>query len=498
MPLRSIVRSSSASIIPILLAVLPAWSQTPTITLSPGMNIQKSVNANPENTTFLFQPGTYRLQSIQPKNGDVFIGQSNAILNGAQVLVFFVHQGNLWFVDGQTQQGQQNGSCDSQHPQCTHPEDLFVDSVPLLHVGSLSAVAPGSWFFDYPNHRIYMADNPIGHLVETSVTRSAFSGPATNVTITGLTVEKYAIPAQWGAIGDQYPGPNWTVSQNEVRWNHGAGISLADGSQAILNNVHHNGQKGIGGSGANQLVQGNQVSFSNWAGYDCAWECGGMKFALTVGLVLRGNIVHDNLGGGIWTDIDNMNTLYEGNTIMNNKGGPGIQHEISFAAIIRYNTVCNNSIPAGTNWLWGSEILIQNSQDVEVYQNTVEVPIGSSTLGGNGIGIIQQNRGFGPYGPYTASFNSIHNNTVVYRSAGNAGGLSGIVADYKLLELLADATNSFDYNTYHLVDPNWYHWLLGGGQTFVGFQMANMELHGSVDTLNPPTQCVATAGPATN
>ena len=479
---KTLFKSFVSPVIPTLLfTTLPIHGQQ-IVTLSPGANIQTVVNASPVNTTFVLGPGTYRLQSIQPKNGDSFIGQNNPVLSGAQVLTSFLRQGNLWYVTGQTQAGQQNGSCDSLHPRCMYPEDLYFDNLPLLHVASLAAVVSGAWYFDYPNQRIYFADDPTGHLVETSVTRSAFSGSATNVTISGLVVEKYAVPAQFGAIGDQYPGPNWTVTNNEVRWNHSGGISLLNGSTANLNYVHNNGQKGISGSGNNILVEGNKVSFSNWAGFDCSWECGGMKFAITNNLTLRSNSIHDNLGPGVWIDTDNINTLYEGNVIMNNFGG-GIVHEISYAAIIRNNTVCGNWVAGPTNWLWGSQILIQNSQGVQVYGNTVEVPLTGGTVGANGIGIIQQNRGTGAYGPYLSINNSIHGNIITF-----IGGVTstGAVADYNETQMLQSGNNQFDFNAYHLSDPNWYHWNWGPGQTFAGFQQAGQDVHGTADTIMPP------------
>jgi len=475
------LRSSPGALIALLLLVNLAATGQQVITLLPGADIQGFVDGNPENTTFVLSAGTYRLQSIQPKNGDSFIGQNQPILSGAQVLTTFSRLGFFWFVDGQTQAGQRNGSCDPQHPLCMYPEDLYFDSVPLLHVGSLDAVGPGCWFFDYPNQRIYFADDPTGHLVETSVTRSAFSGSATNVTISGLIVEKYAVPAQFGAIGDQYPGSNWTVTSNEVRWNHSGGISLASGSTANQNYVHHNGQKGFGGSGNNILVQSNEVSFNNWAGFDCGWECGGMKFALTNNLTILGNFVHDNQGPGMWIDTDNINTLYDSNVVSNNIGG-GITHEISYAAIIRYNTVCDNFVSGPTNWLWGSQIQIQNSQNVQVYGNVVETPPNTFVTGSNGIGIIQQDRGSGAYGPYLAVNNSIHDNSIVYR-----GGVTstGAVADYNQQQMLQTGNNQFDYNAYHLSDPNWYHWNWGAGVTFAGLQQTGQELHGTADAAMP-------------
>src|SRR3954452_11800240 len=45
------------------------------ITLSPGSDIQQAVNSNPDGTTFRLMAGMYRLQSVRPKNRDVFVGE---------------------------------------------------------------------------------------------------------------------------------------------------------------------------------------------------------------------------------------------------------------------------------------------------------------------------------------------------------------------------------------------------------------------------------------
>ena len=84
----------------------------------------------------------------------------------------------------------------------------------------------------------------------------------------------------------------------------------------------------------------------------------------------------------MWTDINNIHTLYENNVVVNNTG-TGISHEISYDAIIRNNVVMNNSgDPRG--WLWGGQINIQNSSNVDVYGNKIDM------TGANGIVLIQQ------------------------------------------------------------------------------------------------------------
>src|SRR5690606_14643000 len=108
------------------------------------------------------------------------------------------------------------------------------------------------------------------------------------------------------------------------------------------NQVLEQGQLGIGGVGDNVLIAGNEVAWNNTAGFRWGWEAGGSKFARTHDLVVRNNHVHDNNGPGLWTDIANTRTLYEGNRVEDNTG-PGIFHEISYDAVIRNNTVRRNA-----------------------------------------------------------------------------------------------------------------------------------------------------------
>ena len=448
------------------------------VLLTPGTDIGSVVDSQPGNTTFIFSAGYYRLQQLHPKSGDSFVGEPGAILSGAQLLTSFSQEGKYWVVYGQTQQGQVHGVCDAQHPGCIYPEDLFFDDQPLQHVTSLSAVTTGAWFFDYPNHKIYFLDNPNGHKVETSVTSSAFySCNANGVTVQGLIVEKYANPAQIG-VNEECMGTNWSFLHNEVRLNHGTGINAPPGSQLLSNFVHHNGQKGLGGGGANTLIEGNEVSFNNWAGFNTGWEAGGAKFAGTTGLIVRANYVHDNNGVGLWTDIDNINVLYENNMFTNNANG-GIQHEISYSAVIRNNYFQNNG-SAGCTWLWGASIIIQNSQNVEAYNNVLDSSP-DQTACGNGIAVINQNRGTGAYGPYNAINNYIHDNVVIARGPGG----SGIVADYNGAYIMASGNNRFENNTYHLNPSYGSRWWAGSPGDWTSFQKAGFEGSGRTDTQIP-------------
>jgi hypothetical protein len=67
---------------------------------------------------------------------------------------------------------------------------------------------------------------------------------------------------------------------------------------------------GFRGAGGNILIEGNEISHNNYAGFDPFWGGGGSKWVYTSHLIVRGNYSHDNLGPGLWTDINNIHTLY--------------------------------------------------------------------------------------------------------------------------------------------------------------------------------------------
>jgi Right handed beta helix region/Ca-dependent carbohydrate-binding module xylan-binding/Protein of unknown function (DUF642) len=444
------------------------------IILHPGDNVASIVNAAPAGATFYFEAGVYRGVSLAPKDGQTFIGAQGAILNGSAVLTNWTQSGNLWVVGGQTQQGRVNPGAEflpgTQRP--GNPETVFLDNAPLKPVDALSKLVPGTFYFDYAADKIYIADNPAGHTVEAGKQTDAFHGNAKNVTVQNLVVEKYDPQIQDGAING---GQGWTMRDNEVRLNYAVGIIARDGSQLIGNYSHDNGEMGLGGSGDNILVQGNELARNGfWSGIDPLWEAGGFKFADTDNLVVRGNYSHDNNGSGMWTDINNIHTLYEDNVVVHNTIN-GISHEISYDAIIRNNTVEGNGYGDTRGWGWGADINIQNSQNVQVYGNRVDM-----TGGGNGIVLIQQNRGSGTHGTYTTTGNQIHDNIIVDR---DGHGAIGGFADYNQSGMLN--SNTWTNNQYFLSDAGGrFQW--GGSKTFSQFKTAAHET-GSISQSLPDT-----------
>jgi parallel beta-helix repeat protein len=410
------------------------------VSIMPGQNIQSVVNSHPAGTTFLLRAGVHRNQTITPRSGDSFVGETSGstrltMLSGARVLSGWSYDGARWYVSGQTQGTTPVTSsaeaCRSTHPRCSFAEDLFFDNVMKYHEDVLSEVGPGEWFFDYAADRIYVGDNPAGRVVETSVTPFLFNqSAASNVTVQDLIIEKYATPTGSGAVNLGYSpngARNWIISGSEVRWNHGAGIGMDAETIARNNYVHHNCGFGFVGAGLNVIVEGNQIAFNNimagstsTCGYEPFWGAGGSKWVWTTNLVVRGNFSHHNDGPGLWTDINNIYSLYEDNTIEDNARA-GIFHEISYDATIRNNTIRRNGTAKNFPW-WTTDagIEIVSSRNVEVYGNTL-------VDNWQGITGLNDHRGTGNNGPWVLTNLYVHDNHVTSRIPDGGSGRTGLV-----------------------------------------------------------------------
>jgi hypothetical protein len=394
----SITKSLLFAILAILVSV-SGQAQTcapgsgPTTTVHPGDNVQSIVNTNPCGSTFIFAPGVYPNVTVfpldeinHPIDGDSFLAQNArtstqpSILYGATVVTNFTLQGAYWVGTVTTTPAPASGPnyiCDSAHPACLLPEDLFLDGKLYLRVTALASVATGKWYLDYSTGNVYLTDNPTLHKVEVSTTHFAiYAGNVGNVTIRDLIVDKYAAPGGYGAISGVDPSGlisptyKWLIQHVEVRNCHGAGIWLGNHMTVSGSFLHNNGEFGAAGTGNNVSFNYNEVSFNNLAGF--LPEVGaGVKFTNVLVLYATHNNAHDNLGAGLFDDTGSTNVTYAFNTLQNNLVA-GIFHEIGYAADIHDNTITNDGIDArGTGNWYGAGIMISNSSNVKVHHNTV-------------------------------------------------------------------------------------------------------------------------------
>ncbi len=213
-----------------------------------------------------------------------------------------------------------------------------------------------------------------------------------------------------------------------------------------------NGNLGIGGCCSREaLIENNEIDGNNYARFEPTWGAGGVKTAGTTALVARKNNVHDNSGIGLWSDIGAIFTIYDGNTVTNNSQG-GIFYEISHGAWIMRNIVSQNGSSAkgkpGGGWLYYGQITVSTSDSVVVDSNTV-------TIGefGNGITVLDQERGTDNRGRLASRDNLVTNNKITYLSA---VGASGAGSDR---DRIFENNNIFENNTILGVNPpSHYYW----------------------------------------
>jgi Right handed beta helix region len=430
-------------------ATVDAASGCEGIRLEPGNDLQAQLQSQPEGAAFCLSAGVYRLvRPITPKDRQRLVGEPGAILSGAQVVTEWTQTGGAWRATGYLpSQPFVHGECVDGYRGCQYAEAVFYDNRQLWRVDTRDELAPGRFFEDYDANSIWIADDPSQRMVEVARTEVAVTGESRDVLVEGLTIEKFANPAQRGAVHAQ--GAGWRIQNNDVRLNHGHGVfSDSAGGEVVGNRLHHNGQLGLGGDGDDEVVTSNEIDNNNTAGFDMLWEAGGMKWFSSTGLRVSDNDVHHNNGPGLWTDINNIHATYERNFVHNNTSH-GIFHEIGYSAIIRNNRIVDNG---GAERLraWGDAgIRVAASRDVEIYGNVL---IGNT----NAIMLIQQQRSDSPsgYGPHELDNIIVHDNDVTMTD-----NVTGMVSDNGDGSLQSRNIR-FSNNTYRLAneDGRYFAW----------------------------------------
>lgn len=476
------------------------------VPLTPASDVQAALDANPNGSTFSFGPGTYRPPAqggYVPKAGQQLIGRYGAVLNGAKVLSGWTVSGATWwasaFLPGANNGG---GECES-GTLCTDRQDVWRDGGFLTRVGSQAAVVAGTFFTDYAANRVYVGDDPNGHVVEQAWNSSLVGGSADGVTLRNFTIQMAANNAQVGAV--QPSGDGWEIAYNEVRLNHGRGIYTDSGDDHHVHHnwVHHQGQMGVGGAGnvpdgttgRRNLWEFNRIDHNNTRGFNAGWEAGGSKFSFANELILRGNYVHDNLGPGLWAD-GNVSGTVEDNYIADNRDR-GVFWEISYAAIIRNNTVLRNAAASTTGFYSGGQIVDSCSRDVEIY--------GNFTSGVDGIGAVQLNReSEAPDPVYNRGTKrvvnlNVHDNEIHGSGASGDRQAAGLQQDYGT-DVFTSDNNHFEGNIYHAPSTggSWFAWQ-NAARSFSVWQgtYGHDTPTGSIDTTAPsiPSPPTLTVGP---
>lgn len=393
----------------------------------PGSDVEAMVEEAPAGATIRLAAGVYRIPAtVTPKDGQTIVGVPGTVISGAARLESWQAAGGRWA----TTVPDRGGDPDSY--------DLYVDDVLLGRAASVADVGPGSWSLDARTGEVTVGSDPTGRRVELSIVGQAFGGSGVGVTISGMTIEKFATPAQQGTVS-AVDGRDWTVTGNEVRFSHAAGVFVGSGSRVVDNVIRDNGQTGVKAWSADGLeISGNRIDGNNTLNFDPYWEAGGIKISNSRNVRIAGNEVFDNRGFGIWADYSGENIEYADNTIRGNELA-GIHHEASFRAMIRGNTIIGNGADASPESPYaGAGIYVYDGRDVEITGNEIS---------GNASGVVALVRDRGvatgslqPIGERLEVRNlRVHDNTIEM-SAGFSGLIVAPRGDEPPYALMDEAT----------------------------------------------------------
>jgi hypothetical protein len=445
--------------------------------------IQGVVNSLPVGATACLLSGTYRLTvPFTPKTGQSFVGvPGRTIIDGSKIIagpwVPTSLNDHTYYVASAFLPAAPSSIGQCSMPQCTYAQDTFRDGVQLTRKQYVSQVVDDTSFVqDFASNQVWLYSDPTAHLIEQSYSNGLVKATAeTGVTLQGIIFQKSANPAQTGAIQASGRGiSNWVVDNDEIRYNHGAGLELA--SSTISNShIHHMGQIGLVMTGSNTVLYHNEIDNNNTAGYNPGWEAGATKMVGTIDGSATYNDVHDNNGHGIWFDIDCFNTTVRNNNISNNAPYTGILVEISSTADIEFNILLNNGPTTPLQFFNGASILIVASSNVNVANNSV-------TTSANGIGLLQQVRREYCAHPFTGGTTypdgtpicpnapilggshitanvTVHNNYIIDSGASIHAFAGGMSNDTGRPDFTTSMGNTFQNNIYCLPNPSGAYWM---------------------------------------
>jgi parallel beta-helix repeat protein len=160
------------------------------------------------------------------------------------------------------------------------------------------------------------------------------------------------------------------------------------------------------------------------------------------------------VGNGLWCDGDCTGGVYENNTIENNAKS-GISHEVSHAWTIKHNVIMGNGFGTSWEWMGGTGVMINESDNVEVADNFVA----------NNYRAIVMNMSNRPdynNSYYDLANDYIHNNIIV---TGGASGITGLYQNMNNNTYYTSKNNRFVSDTYCMPSNQKYFWWMDNSQT---------------------------------
>jgi len=403
--------------------------------LHPLKTISRAAHIVKAGDTVFVKNGVYRESIVVENSGSsfdrmiTFKAGKNVVIKGSDVVTGWkLVEGAIWKKENWTVNSQQ----------------VFVDGTILSQIGgnpyyspkrlpivgkNMSDMFPGSFYFDPASGSLYVwlvdGSNPNAHIVEASVRPWLFYIKKKRyIKLSGFIFQHSnttaLIKTGWPAVN--ISGDDCIVENNSISWCDFTGLGGYGNNLVIRNNTaNYNGNSGMSFSGTNIVMDNNKTNYNNYRKFDMNWQGGGMKNTIFSKSIIRYHVAKNNLGHGIWCDIDCKDVVIESSKAQQNDG-MGIFYEISNDALIKNNITTENK---------QNGIYISASNNCKVLNNIAYANIRGIVI--HGV----------PRANYTLTNNLVENNILV----------NNLHADLLFATPSASAKgNSSDYNLFYQSD----------------------------------------------
>lgn len=347
---------------------------------NPVQTVAKALALAPSGGTVVLRAGTYHESvTISKKVTIQNYPREIAWFDGSSKVTGWSKSGSTWTAPWGTffSPSSYSGGVSTSSPYANYPAQVFIDGTALQQVGSAAAVTTGTFFADSTNKRLVIGSDPTNKTVRSSDLTRAIEVGATDITLRGFGVRRYATTSASRAAVLMDPSGG-TFENLVISDNSSIGMALSGDNKTVKQVVvERNGMMGLGmNRSKNSSISKSIIRFNNFERFPTLPVASGIKVTWSGAVTINDNLVADNyVASGVWFDGFNSNVSIVNNTIRDN-GEMQVNMELSKTAII-----ANNEMSGGRK-----TIDIRDSESIRVMNNR----IGGYSL--MGIFFAQDNR----------------------------------------------------------------------------------------------------------
>lgn len=395
----------------------------------PYATVAKAVASADSGATIVLRGGTYHQKASIPADKSLTIQAypgEEVWFDGSTVVSSWKKSDSAWVHTGWTAQFDSTAGynsaiasntskgwtwLDPDHPMAAHPDQAWIDGLPLEQVGSISAVKSGTFYVDYANDALYVGSDPTGHSVRASDIDQALLVNSPRTLLRGFGVRRYATPIpELGTV--RLVGNGDSMANVVVSDNASQGISVrATGTRLDHVTAENNGLLGIHANYADGIVITNSISrHNNVEHFNDSPVSGGIKITRTRGIAVSGTVVSDNQGNGLWLDESCFHFDIASDTFANNTHY-GFVAELSSTGIVTDSMVTGNGYDG---------VRITDTSGVKIWNNTfgdnyraVELAQDSRTYSAGAAGVDPRQTYPDPTMTWVTSYVQLENNWFV-------------------------------------------------------------------------------------